>query len=98
MTNNQGVQPKAASPEGLEASANAIGQTALAFMGEDEARNYLRDLIGNQSALAWAAAKGLTGQQVDSFLRAARPLEPKLAAAMGLRRVVVYERMEQADV
>lgn len=86
----------------LEAAApqppETAGEDGPVELTEVAARDHLRKLIGSESALAWATRNSLTGQQVDSFLRGDRPLEPKLAAAMGLRRVSVYRHMENIDV
>jgi hypothetical protein len=38
----------------------------------------------------WARAHGIKPQQADSCLRAERPPEPKILAALGLERVVKY--------
>lgn len=63
---------------------------------EDEVRDYMRRLIGKDSIRVWAALRGLKSQQVDAFLRGARPLEPKVAASLDLVRVPFYRHPSRA--
>lgn len=63
-----------------------------ALLSEHQARDHLRILLGEMSVNCWAKTHGLTAQQVDSFLRGVRPLEPKLAGVLGLVRTPFYHR------
>ena len=57
---------------------------------EDELREELISQMGDLSINAWAKAKGLTPQQVYSFINRERRAEPKLIEALGFERVVLY--------
>ncbi len=64
-------------------------------MTEDEARELLRrttKTAGGQKA--WAQQVGISPAFVSDVLRGRRDLGERIPAALGLRRVVRYERIE----
>lgn len=77
-------------PKPLQAEGAPAAEGAL--LSEHQARDHLRILLGEMSVNCWAKTHGLTAQQVDSFLRGVRPLEPKLAGVLGLVRTPFYHR------